>query len=34
MLAYIGYVPNVAQGPGTLEGLRQLIFLILVAWPC
>ncbi|CAI0985683.1 MFS transporter [Serratia fonticola] len=30
MLAYIGYVPNVAQGPGTLEGLRQLIFL----YPC
>lgn len=30
MLAYIGYVPNVEQGTGTLEGLRQLIFL----YPC
>jgi GPH family glycoside/pentoside/hexuronide:cation symporter len=30
MLAYIGYVPNVAQGERTLEGLTQLIFL----YPC
>lgn len=30
MLTQIGYVPNVVQSPGTLLGLRQLIFL----WPC
>lgn len=30
MLAYIGYVPNITQAPGTVEGLRQLIFI----YPC
>ncbi|EKY3198660.1 MFS transporter [Cronobacter turicensis] len=30
MLTEIGYVPNALQTPGTLDGLRQLIFL----WPC
>lgn len=28
MLTLIGYVPNVAQSEGTIEGIRQLIFVI------
>jgi GPH family glycoside/pentoside/hexuronide:cation symporter len=27
MLTQIGYVPNVVQSSGTVEGLRQLIFI-------
>ena len=30
MLTQIGYIPHAVQSPGTLLGLRQLIFL----WPC
>ncbi|WP_024912237.1 MFS transporter [Chania multitudinisentens] len=30
MLTQIGYIPNVAQSPAVLEGLRQLIFI----YPC
>ncbi|MFZ1874151.1 MAG: MFS transporter [Chania sp.] len=30
MLTQIGYVPNIAQSPAVLEGLRQLIFI----YPC
>lgn len=30
MLTQIGYVPNVVQSAGTVEGLRQLIFI----YPC
>jgi GPH family glycoside/pentoside/hexuronide:cation symporter len=30
MLTQIGYVPNVVQTSGTIEGLRQLIFI----YPC
>lgn len=30
MLTQIGYIPNVVQSAGTVEGLRQLIFI----YPC